>query len=53
MSTLAVGESSDLFEALREGFERLAQENQVVMDAKISNACPSTIGQNAEIERVD
>lgn len=53
MSTLAVGESSDLFEALREGFERLAQENEVVMDAKISNACPNTIGQNAEIERVD
>jgi len=41
MSTLAAGESSDLLEALREGFEQLAQENEVVMDVTISNACPT------------
>ncbi|MDI6451511.1 YkoF family thiamine/hydroxymethylpyrimidine-binding protein [Anaerobaca lacustris] len=53
MSTLAAGESNDLFGALQDGFERLAQENQLVMDVKISNACPDTAKQNAEIERMD
>ena len=53
MSTSIAGESSDLFGALQEGFERLAQENPLVMDIKISNACPNTGRQNAEIERVD
>ncbi len=53
MSTFAAGESSDLFEALREGFERLAQENELVMDVKISNACPNRVEQHVEIERVD
>ena len=53
MSTFAVGESSDLLEALREGFEHLAQENEIVLDVKISNACPNRAEQNVEIERVD
>lgn len=53
MSTSVAGESSDLFEALREGFERLAQENQLVMDVKISNACPNRAEHDAPIERVD
>ena len=41
MSTFAAGEFTDLFKALQEGFERLAQENEVVMDVRISNACPT------------
>lgn len=53
MSTSVAGESSDLFEALHEGFERLAQENPLVMDVKISNACPDRAEHKAEIERMD
>ena len=53
MSTLTTGESSALLAGLREGFERLAQQNDIVMDVKISNACPARMGQDARIERVD
>ncbi len=40
MSTLAVGDSQVLFRALEEACGKLAEECDVVMDAKISNACP-------------
>jgi len=53
MSTLAAGESRDLLEALREGFERLAQDGELVVDVKISNACPSRVEQKVESERID
>jgi uncharacterized protein YqgV (UPF0045/DUF77 family) len=45
MSTFIAGESKGLFDALREGFEVLAQRNEIVIDCKISNACPDTVGQ--------
>jgi len=53
MSTCMAGESSDLFGALQEGFERLAQKNPLVMDVKISNACPERTEHDTPIERVD
>ncbi len=53
MSTFAVGESEAMFEALSEGFTRLAQENEIVMDVKVSNGCPDTAGQELDLERVD
>lgn len=54
MSTFITGESEGLFEALREGFEALAQRNEVVIDCKISNACPDRMGdKHTDIERVD
>lgn len=40
MSTLAVGEVSRLFEALRKGFEGAARGGQVAMVVTVSNACP-------------
>jgi len=40
MSTLIVGESDDVFEAVRQAFAALATEYDVVMDLKVSNACP-------------
>ena len=40
MSSLVAGDSHDIFESLREYFERLAEENEIVLTAKISNACP-------------
>ena len=40
MSSSISGECKDLFEAVQEAFEQLAGKYQVVMTAKISNACP-------------
>jgi len=40
MSSLIAGDSQVVFESLREAFEQLAKEYEVVMTAKISNACP-------------
>lgn len=40
MSNLIAGDSQVVFESLREAFEQLAKEYEVVMTAKISNACP-------------
>ena len=40
MSTLIAGDSQVVFESLGEAFEQLAKEYEVVMTAKISNACP-------------
>jgi uncharacterized protein YqgV (UPF0045/DUF77 family) len=46
MSTVIAGESKELFDALREGFEALAQRNEIVIDCKISNACLDRVGKN-------
>jgi uncharacterized protein YqgV (UPF0045/DUF77 family) len=43
MSSSVAAESKELFNALQEAFERLAEEYQVVMISKISNACPESI----------
>jgi uncharacterized protein YqgV (UPF0045/DUF77 family) len=40
MSTLITGDSQVVFENLQKAFERLAEEYDVVVTAKISNACP-------------
>ena len=40
MSSLVAGDSHVIFESLREDFEQLAAEYEVVLTAKISNACP-------------
>ena len=40
MSTLVTGEAPMVFESLQRAFEQLAQDYEVVMTAKISNACP-------------
>ncbi len=40
MSTLVSGDSQVVFESLQKAFEKLAQRYEVVMTAKISNACP-------------
>ena len=40
MSTLVTGDSQVVFENLQKAFERLAEEYEVVMTAKISNTCP-------------
>jgi uncharacterized protein YqgV (UPF0045/DUF77 family) len=54
MSTLVAGESGRLFEALKESFEMLAQRHEIVIDCRVSNACPDTVGHiPTEIERAD
>jgi uncharacterized protein YqgV (UPF0045/DUF77 family) len=40
MSSLVTGDSQVVFGSLREAFEQLAKEYEIVMTAKISNACP-------------
>jgi uncharacterized protein YqgV (UPF0045/DUF77 family) len=40
MSTLVTGDSQVIFGSLQEGFELLAEECDLVMVVKISNACP-------------
>jgi uncharacterized protein YqgV (UPF0045/DUF77 family) len=40
MSSSVSGECKDLFMAIQKAFEQLAKKYQVVMIAKISNACP-------------
>ena len=40
MSSSVSGECKDLFKTIQKAFEQLAEKYQVVMTAKISNACP-------------
>jgi uncharacterized protein YqgV (UPF0045/DUF77 family) len=40
MSSFVTGDSQVVFEGLQEVFELLAKEYELVMTAKISNACP-------------
>ena len=48
MSTLISGDSQVVFKNLNKAFETLAAEYQVVMTAKISNACPE-VGDDREV----
>ncbi|MCD6216613.1 thiamine-binding protein [bacterium] len=40
MSSIISGDSDILFPALQEAFETAAENSQIVMTLKISNACP-------------
>jgi len=40
MSTFVTGEEPVVFESLQKAFEKLAQRYEIVLTAKISNACP-------------
>ena len=40
MSSFVTGDSQVVFENLQKAFEQLAKEYEVVLTAKISNACP-------------
>lgn len=40
MSTFIVGELDVVFEAMREAFQAMATKYNVVMELKVSNACP-------------
>jgi uncharacterized protein YqgV (UPF0045/DUF77 family) len=40
MSTIITGETAELFKASEIAFEQLTQKYQIVMNMKISNACP-------------
>ncbi len=40
MSSVTTGESSSIFDACRECFDELSASYDVVMEIKISNACP-------------
>ena len=40
MSSFVTGDSQVVFESLQKAFERLSQRYEIVITAKISNACP-------------
>lgn len=40
MDSLLIGESDTIFNSVREAFEQIAEKYNIVMDFKISNACP-------------
>jgi len=40
MDSLVIGESDTIFKSVQEAFEQLTQKYQIVMNMKISNACP-------------
>ena len=40
MSSVILGEESIVFQSLQKAFEQAAQKYEVVLTAKISNACP-------------
>jgi len=42
MSTSIVGDSDRVFQAVKRAFQGLAADYEVVMDLKVSNACPET-----------
>ena len=44
MSSFVAGDSQSVFESLQKAFERLAQRYEIVLTAKISNACPEVNG---------
>jgi len=39
MSTEIAGDSRDVFDCLREAFEQLAKDHDIVLVCKVSNAC--------------
>lgn len=43
MSSFVTGESQIVFDAVRQAFQRLAEKYDVVMDLKVSNACPQQV----------
>ena len=43
MSTLIVGESDGVFQAVKQAFQALAADFDIVVDLKVSNACPNDI----------
>jgi uncharacterized protein YqgV (UPF0045/DUF77 family) len=49
MSTHITGDSKNLFAGLQEAFERAAQHAEVVLEVKISNACPGTDKRECEV----
>ena len=42
MSTLVAGDSRAVFRAISRGFDEVAKGDEVVLTAKVSNACPSS-----------
>ncbi|MBW1931843.1 MAG: thiamine-binding protein [Deltaproteobacteria bacterium] len=41
MDSLVVGESDTILKSVQAAFEKIAEKHDVVMDLKVSNACPN------------
>jgi uncharacterized protein YqgV (UPF0045/DUF77 family) len=49
MSTIVGGERSVVFNLIQKAFEKVSEHHEVVLTAKISNACPQAEGGICEI----
>ena len=50
MSSHISGDCKDLFHALSVAFEDVAQEGEMVLTVKVSNACPLSIKEDKNLE---
>lgn len=49
MSTIVGGERSVVLQLIQKAFEKVSEQHEVVLTAKISNACPQAEGGICEI----
>jgi uncharacterized protein YqgV (UPF0045/DUF77 family) len=49
MSTIVGGERSLVFQLIQKAFEKVSEKHEVVLTAKISNACPQAEGGVCEL----
>jgi len=52
MDSFVIGQSDAVFESVREAFEQIAEKYDVVMDFKISNACPKEAKKKVKKEQI-
>ena len=52
MDSLIMGQLDIVFEALQQAFGQIAEKYNVVMDCKISNACPEETEKEAKKEQI-
>ncbi|MFA5658098.1 MAG: YkoF family thiamine/hydroxymethylpyrimidine-binding protein [Oscillospiraceae bacterium] len=52
MDSLVIGESDIVFESVRDAFEQIAEKYNIVMDFKVSNACPKEVEKRVKKEQI-
>jgi uncharacterized protein YqgV (UPF0045/DUF77 family) len=52
MGSFVVGESDIIFKSVQEAFEQLIQKYQIVLNMKISNACPKEAKKKVKKEQI-
>ncbi len=52
MGSFIVGETDTIFKSIQEAFKQIAEKHDVVMDFKISNACPREAKKKLKKEQI-